>query len=222
MEENKKCNHCKEVKIITEFSKKYKTKDGFQKYSSICKVCFNIKDSERRKSEEYKKHKKIYDSSYYEQNQEKILDRKKEYHIENKDIICAKKQEYRRDNKDKISEYFKHNKHRVRNAQSTYRKKYPHIISWRRMLYRTLYYFGTQKEGSTLDMLGYSAVQLKHHIEKQFKEGMTWENYGEWEIDHIRPVTSFSESDKPSVVNSLSNLQPLWKEENMEKFNKII
>lgn len=221
MEESKKCNHCKEVKNIIEFSKKYKTKYGIQKYSSICKVCFNIKDSERRKNEECKKNKKMYDQSYYDQNKEKILERKKEYHTENKNIICIKKQEYRRENKEKIIEYFKNNKHRVRNAQYTYRRRHPHIISWRRMLYRTLYYFGTEKESTTLDMLGYSAVQLKHHIEKQFKEGMTWENYGEWEIDHIRPLTSFSVSDKPSVVNSLSNLQPLWKEENMKKFNNI-
>lgn len=39
---------------------------------------------------------------------------------------------------------------------------------------------------------------------------MTWNNYGEWHIDHIKPVNSF-ESDTPqSVVNALSNLQPLW------------
>lgn len=71
-------------------------------------------------------------------------------------------------------------------------------------------------------MLGYSAAQLKHRIESQFKEGMSWDNYGEWEIDHIRPLTSFDMKDSPSKVNDLNNLQPLWREENMAKFNNLI
>ena len=224
MEEIKKCNNCGESKPISNFAKKYKTKDGIQKYSSICKICFNIKDAERRNDDNYKKNKKLYDSSYYEQNQEKILDRKKEYHIENKEIILKKKKKYRSipSNKERSRQYIKKYKVENRDKYYEYRKRNPHIIAWRRILYRTLYYLGTEKEGTTLEILGYSAVQLKHHIEKQFKEGMCWENYGEWEIDHIRPLSSFDPSDKPSVVNSLSNLQPLWKEENLEKSNNLI
>ncbi|MFW6233536.1 MAG: hypothetical protein ACOC3Z_02650, partial [Nanoarchaeota archaeon] len=207
MEKNKKCNSCQEVKSILEFAKKYKTKDGIQKYSPICKVCFNIKDSERRKTEEYKKNKKLYDQSYYEQNQNDILQRKKEYHKENKEEILEKKKNYRSipSNRERAKNYIKKYKVENREKYYEYRRRHPHIIAWRRMLYRSLYYLGTEKEGTTLDMLGYSSVQLKHHIEKQFKDGMTWENYGEWEIDHIRPLTSFSVSDKPHVVNSLSN-----------------
>ena len=87
---------------------------------------------------------------------------------------------------------------------------------------RTLYYLGTEKEGNTQDMLGYSAVELKHRIESQFKEDMTWDNYGEWVIDHIKPLTSFNEHNNPSEVNALSNLQPLWQEENIVKYNHIL
>ena len=90
------------------------------------------------------------------------------------------------------------------------------------ILNRTLYYLGTEKEGHTGEMLGYSAVELKHRIESQFKEGMTWENYGEWDIDHIRPLTSFDKTSNPSEVNALSNLQPLWKEENIAKYNHFL
>ena len=91
------------------------------------------------------------------------------------------------------------------------------------MLHRTLAHIGKVKEGSTKEELGYSAVQLKHHLEKLFKEGMSWGNYGkEWEIDHILPLTSFDNSSTPKEVNALSNLQPLWKEENRHKYNNII
>ena len=216
------CSKCKDEKDISCFAKKYKTSDGTQKYSSICKECVNIKDAERRESKEYKEKKKEYDNSYYEQNQEKILERKVEYHIENRETILEYKKEYRIENDDKIKVYFSKNKHKVREAQQRYRKRYPHIIAWRRMLYRTLYYLETEKDGDTKEMMGYSAVQLKHHIEKQFLEGMSWGNYGDWEIDHIKPLTKFDESSDVSEVNALSNLQPLWKDDNREKYNNYL
>jgi len=50
---------------------------------------------------------------------------------------------------------------------------------------------------------------------------MCWENYGDWHIDHIRPVASFDKNTLPSIVNSLDNLQPLWKEDNLKKVVNI-
>ena len=58
------------------------------------------------------------------------------------------------------------------------------------------------------------------HIEDNFKNGMSWDNYGEWHIDHIRPISSFPVDAKPSEVNALSNLRPLWANENISKGNK--
>lgn len=71
----------------------------------------------------------------------------------------------------------------------------------------------------------YTPDEFKHNIEKKFQNGMTWENYGQWHIDHIRPLCSFSfVNDDGSVniraieeANSLDNLQPLWAEENLKK-----
>lgn len=224
MEEKRICNSCREEKSITEFSKKYKTKDGIQKYQAICKECFNIKDAERRTTREYKENKSQYDSIYYNENQEKILKRKKEYHIKNREKILKNKKQYRSipEIKEKNRLYIKKYKIDNRDKYYEYRRRHPHIIAWRRILYRTLYYLGTEKQGHTQDMLGYSAVQLKHRIESQFKEGMSWDNYGEWDIDHIRPLTSFDEDSTPDEVNALSNLQPLWKEENMAKYNNLM
>jgi len=39
---------------------------------------------------------------------------------------------------------------------------------------------------------------------------MNWNNYGEWHIDHIKPVISFDKNTPPSVVNALENIRPLW------------
>jgi len=221
---NKICTDCKIEKNISFFSKKNKLKDGTQRYSPICKECFNIKDAERRKTKEYKENKINYDKSYYNNNQEKILERKKEYHIENRKDILYKKQIYRDkpENKERTQKYNKYYRTEQKEKFYKYRNRHPHIIAWRSMLYRTLNHIGKEKEGSTKEELGYSAVQLKHYLEKQFKEGMTWDNHGEWEIDHIIPLTSFDNTSTPKEVNALSNLQPLWKEDNRHKYNNII
>lgn len=63
--------------------------------------------------------------------------------------------------------------------------------------------------------------ELMIHLESKFKTGMSWNNYGEWEIDHIRPDSSFTYSaatDKEFLECwSLNNLQPLWAIENRKK-----
>jgi hypothetical protein len=69
----------------------------------------------------------------------------------------------------------------------------------------------------------YEVKELKKHIENQFKDGMTWENYGEWEVDHVIPVVYYLRQKilDYSIINALDNLQPLWKHENKVKMCKI-
>ena len=83
----------------------------------------------------------------------------------------------------------------------------------------------TTRLGSTLTLLGVNSVEtVIKHIEKQFKNGMTWNNHGEWHLDHIKPCASF---DLTCPVQQLAcfnykNLQPLEAFENMSKGAKII
>lgn len=71
------------------------------------------------------------------------------------------------------------------------------------------------------DLVGYTLEDLKRHLERQFTKGMTWDNYGEWHIDHILPRASFSitTADDPEFRQcwSLTNLRPLWKTANISK-----
>jgi hypothetical protein len=88
--------------------------------------------------------------------------------------------------------------------------------------------FNKKKDGKMKDILGYTAEELKRHIEGQFSEGMTWEKFlrGEIHLDHKIPVIFF----KPKSVDdpafkacwALSNLQPLWAKENLSKGRKIL
>lgn len=72
----------------------------------------------------------------------------------------------------------------------------------------------------SIEKLGYSPLQLREHIESQFAEGMSWENYGRWHVDHIRPVSTFPRETHVSIVNSLINLRPLWADENLRRPRK--
>ena len=65
-------------------------------------------------------------------------------------------------------------------------------------------------------------VGTKIDLANKFKKGMSWDNYGEWEIDHIRPCSSYNLKDPDQQLEcfNYSNLQPLWKKENRKKSNK--
>jgi len=73
------------------------------------------------------------------------------------------------------------------------------------------------------DKLGYSVADLCRAIELKFQNGMTWDNYGDWEIDHVKPDSWFqySSTDEQGFKNSfaIDNLQPMWKHENRKKNN---
>jgi len=74
-----------------------------------------------------------------------------------------------------------------------------------------------------LEILGCSLDRLEEHIINGFTEGMTIDNHGEWEVDHIIPISSFNFEDKKNITVCFNykNLQPLWKSENRSKYNKI-
>ena len=63
----------------------------------------------------------------------------------------------------------------------------------------------------------YTIDEFKKHLEKQFDVGMTWNNYGEWEIDHIKPISLFNLNNDEELFEccNYNNLQPLWKKENI-------
>ena len=65
--------------------------------------------------------------------------------------------------------------------------------------------------------------QLKQHLKKQFKKGMSWDNYGKWHIDHIKPCASFNldDTEEQRRCFNFSNLQPLWVKDNLQKGSKI-
>ena len=71
-------------------------------------------------------------------------------------------------------------------------------------------------------VLPYTPEQARKHLEKQFDENMSWDNYGVyWQVDHIRPQASLSytttKCDNFKECWSLKNLQPLSRQDNVGK-----
>lgn len=77
----------------------------------------------------------------------------------------------------------------------------------------------------TVELLGCNKDTFLNHLESQFTEGMTWENYGlkGWHVDHIIPISSYDLTNESEVKKAChyTNLQPLWWQDNLEKGNKI-
>lgn len=74
-------------------------------------------------------------------------------------------------------------------------------------------------KSSVFHSLGYTAEELKAHLESQFTEGMSWANYGEWHVDHIMPLFTFDCTNLEEVkkANALKNLRPLWAKDNLRR-----
>lgn len=75
-------------------------------------------------------------------------------------------------------------------------------------------------------LIDYSLDDLAKHIERQFLPGMSWENMRKWHVDHILPLASFhyETPDDPEfkAAWAITNLQPLWKEDNLSKGAKVL
>lgn len=77
------------------------------------------------------------------------------------------------------------------------------------------------KKSSTEQILGCSFDEFKKYIASLFKDGMTWDNYGEWQLDHIIPLSTAKNIEDVERLCHYTNLQPLWAKDNLEKRAKI-
>lgn len=201
----KKCSVCGEIKLINKhFKKLSKSKDGF-KYE--CNEC---------KKQEYK------------DNNQRYKDTGKQYYKNNKEIVSIANKEYRSTHKIEKREcyekYYKNNKKFVVDnvkkyhyARLKYDINYKLLCNYRSRLYSALKH--TKKSKTTRELIGCSLDELRNHLENKFTEGMSWDNYGKWHVDHIKPCAKFdfsNENEQKECFN-YSNLQPLWAIDNLRK-----
>lgn len=202
--DNKTCLECSK-----ERNKEYReqNKEYFKEYD---------KEYREKNREQIKEYKKEYGKGYREQNKDQIKEYNKEYYHQNKDQIKEYKKEYYQQNREQYNE-----RYRNRYAEDD---NFKTLVLCRNFLKRTLNATSSTKDSRTYEMLGYCKEQLKEFVESKFLEEMSWDNYGDWHIDHIYPVSRYIKDgvEDPAIINSLDNLIPMWAEHNLEKGDRTL
>ncbi len=217
----------------------------FRQHRNTCRLCERELDREYREKypekikvakDKYQKENSEKLIEYYEKNKEQIKLKRKEYYRKNKDrhiVLCI---EWQRNNKEKrkiiISKWRKNNREKCNEIAKNYRNKHKTESKYR--LNRSIGISickslknnsGSKNKRHWETLVSYSLEDLKNYLEKQFKKNMNWNNFGEWHIDHIIPISAFNFSS-PEHLDfqrcwSLDNLQPLWAKDNLSKGNKL-
>lgn len=246
--EKKTCNKCKVEKDVCEF---YVDKTKVDGLYSCCKTCkkkyFNTTTDERKL---YLKKWKLNNPDFFKNYREENPNYVKEYYQKNKDVMLSRVKKHYHDNKEKNSEkfrlrsneYYEKNKERRLEYRKSYlknnREKYNEYVKNKKLsspIYHLSFVVRNRirtflksknitKNNSTYDIVGCPPIFLKKHLEKQFTDGMSWENHGlyGWHIDHIIPLSSAKTEEEVYELCHYTNLQPLWAEDNLKKGAKIL
>lgn len=161
--------------------------------------------------------KKAADKRYAAKNKEKLSLYHKEWAKENSENLKSKHTNWRNENRNKVRKWAR-DYERKRRAEDP---KYRLAARTRTAVYTCLKEANVAKYRSTFELLGYTLEELMKHLEKQFTSGMTWDNYGEWHVDHKIPMARFNftsvEDPEFKLCWCLENLQPLWELDNLSK-----
>lgn len=192
-----------------------------------------------------KERKKEYNKKYYLENKEKSKEYNRRYYLKNKEkALQYRKERYELVDKEIMKKHYEDNKelHKERNKKyylenKSYFKDYSKKwiknqrennplfrlkCSLRSRTYLAFKDGGYSKKSKTNETLGVEWDIVKQHIERQFIEGMTWDNYGEWQVDHIYPLSKAKSEEEMVKLCHYTNLQPLWRYDNISKQDKIV
>ncbi len=240
----KQCPQCPEPKLLSEFRKHKSQNDGLQ---CLCKehqtsfqkeyankpenkAKISNQDKEYRARPEVKEKRKEYTDK--PKNKKKAKKYQIEYYIDKKEEILKQCKEYREKEENKIrqssyqKEWRKKNKEKIKRDKQEYWhiKKNDTVFKVKEYLRHRIYSAlkGNTKSLSTMFLIGCEIDYLMYLIQEKFTEGMSWDNYGDWHIDHIKPCAKFDLSKPSEQVKcfNFTNLQPLWAKDNLKKGSK--
>lgn len=239
----KVCKRCDIEKILEDFSNNKNEKDNKSIYCKECekirKKIYREKNKEKinKKSREWRKEnpdrykeiiKKYLDKNPHMTSKERTRKYRKEdiwrqkfkesrqkYYLNNVDDLREKRKEYYSKNKEKLR--------KKNNEYKQHRVKTDSVERAKKNIRNRIREFLTKENKSkrTFDIIGLDKDNFKSYIENKFADGMTWENYGKWHIDHIIPLCEAKTENDVLKLNHYSNLQPLWAEDNLKKNRKI-
>lgn len=232
----KVCRKCSAMKSLSEFHKNSKLADG---HVNTCKVCACARAAEWALANP-ERHA-LNGARYRVANREHLASTAQKWVVENRERSRQIKCEWKSRNPEAARRHARNRYHRdplkMAERKSKYLSLNKHVARaylQRRRAANPLQRItdamgnsmraairGVKSGKSWRSIVGYDIAELRMRLESLFSEGMTWGNYGDWHIDHIRPVSSFDFTCEPIVTAkvcwALDNLQPLWALDNMKK-----
>jgi len=191
---------------------------------------------------EFERLRKIKQSAKWRAgNPEKVTAQKAKWRVENPEKVKQDNARWKAENPDYHANWYVENTEKAKQDHARWKAENPEKIRAQQAKRRTEDPFYRlrcnmrnactrvvkqlslgKKPMSTFKWIGCSPEELKAHLESLFTKGMTWQNYGEWHVDHIRPICSFT-AEEWEQVNHYTNLRPLWAEDNITKsaFDKL-
>ena len=145
---------------------------------------------------------------WYNANKDSVIKRAKRWNKENKETA-----------RESLRKYIKNSNY--------YKERYKNDIQFRlRVILRNRLLQSVKtdaKAGSAVRDLGCSIEEFKVYLESKFLPDMTWDNYAEWQIDHIKPLSMFDLTNREQFLQACNytNLQPMWERDNLSKSDKV-
>lgn len=231
----KTCTKCRASKTLDEFYSHKRSKDG---KSWACKSCTKDarkavyerdKDRDLARKKRWRERKgapnrrryfssvtampRLREGATEDEKKEHLREYRKLYYQANQDRLKKKAKAYR-----------KANRERGAVAKKRWRQGNRPSVALRSILSSFLARAKMGKTGLTHEVLGYTGEQLRQRMECQFESGMSWDNHGEWHVDHRIPISRFIKRNetRPHIVNALSNLQPMWASDNISKRDRWV
>ena len=156
-------------------------------------------------------------AKYRAKNREKIRQRNARYYAENRKAIIAKQAEYQKREAERLNEYSREYVKKRRKSDKLYALQ----INMRGRFKFELAKRGETKWLKVNEYLGCSWVELRDYLEAQFTDDMSWNNYGEWHVDHIVPLAIAENKEQLVELCHYTNLRPLWAFDNISKGAKL-
>lgn len=220
----KRCKVCGALKNLDEFYRDKRTKNG---HLFCCKACGKEQNKKWRSEnpEKVRETKRRWkdknlekERRWWAENPEKARGYARKWRAKNAENIRKAEKRWRAENHERFKEICRRAKKKY---LSTPKRKLHKTISGG--VYKSLN--GSKAGRSWEGLVGYTVNDLKKRLERLFQPGMSWDNYGQWHVDHIIPMSAFnfktsSDTDFKKCW-ALKNLQPMWAKDNIKKSNKL-
>lgn len=210
---DKRCAKCGEEKPKSEFGNAPRRTDGKRPYCKPCHAAGN-----RKWRETYPDRSASASENWRKNNMDRVAERARKYYHQDPEMFRERSAQWRAENPELA---------RLVHLKATRkRRKRPDVRIHDAVGNRLRACIKSGKDYiKSFDLLEFDLEELMRHLERQFQKGMSWDNFGEWHIDHIIPLSSFEienwQSPDLKAAWHITNLRPIWASENLSKGAKI-